>query len=27
MPIFCNRRLHPYVYANGQLWLAEIILV
>ena len=27
MPIFCNRRLHPYVYANRQLWLAEIILV
>jgi proteasome lid subunit RPN8/RPN11 len=27
MPIYCDRRVHPFVYANAQLWLAEIILV
>lgn len=27
VPIFCDRRLYPYVYAQGRLWLAELILI
>jgi hypothetical protein len=27
MPIVCDRRVYPYVYARGRLWLAELILV
>jgi proteasome lid subunit RPN8/RPN11 len=27
LPIFCDRRVYPYVYARGRLWLAELILV
>jgi proteasome lid subunit RPN8/RPN11 len=27
MPIVCDRRVYPYVYARGRLWVAELILV
>ena len=27
MPIICDRRVYPYVYARGRLWHAELILV
>jgi proteasome lid subunit RPN8/RPN11 len=27
MPIVCDRRVYPYVYARGRIWVAELILV
>jgi len=27
LPIVCDRRVYPYVYARGRLWLAELILI
>lgn len=27
MPIVCDHRVYPYVYARGRLWIAELILV
>ena len=27
LPIVCDRRVYPYVYARGRVWLAELILV
>lgn len=27
MPIVCDRRVYPYVYARGRLWHAELVLV
>jgi proteasome lid subunit RPN8/RPN11 len=27
MPIVCDRRVYPYVYAHGRVWHAELILI
>ena len=27
MPVVCDGRVYPYVYARGRLWVAELILV
>lgn len=27
LPIFCQGRFHPYIFAHDRLWLAELILI